>query len=264
MLNLAKNIREARVAPGSLALFWLGQAGFVFKTSHGKVIYTDPYLTDSVERISPEYGLAFKRLMPKLIAANEVDADYIISSHAHMDHLDADALPELLANPRSHFLGSPDCRESYLKAGVPEDRFAIFHEGELVTLDGFNLTGVYADHGDQAPEALGLLLDIEGIKIWQVGDSAYRPEKWQELFNVDIDILLPPINGAFGNLTEVEAARLAHEAHPRLVIPCHYWMFAQHFGNPLEYLDACKKYAPEVRPFLLTQGEGIEYSKNLF
>ena len=261
MENLAKRIRATQVAPGSVAIFWLAQAGFVFKTPTGKIIYTDPYLTDYVQRVLPEYGLAFKRIMPKLIEADEVDADYIVSTHSHQDHLDVDALPILAKNERIHFFGSPDCRMYYEESGIPSDRFSIVHPGEVLTLEDFTLTGIYADHGDLAPDAMGFLFNFGGIKIWQVGDTAYRPDMWQEVFKENIDILLPPINGAFGNLTGVEAARLAHSAHAKMVIPCHFWMFAQHLGSPLEFLDACKQLAPEVQPLLMTQGELFIYKK---
>jgi L-ascorbate 6-phosphate lactonase len=261
MENLAKRIQESPVEPGSVAIFWLGQAGFAFKSPAGKIVYTDPYFTDYVQRVLPEYGLAFKRIMPKLVEADEANADYIVSTHSHQDHLDVDALPILQKNPRIHFFGSPDCRPVYLDSGVPESRFTIFHKGQTFNLGDFSLTGVYADHGELAPDALGVLFNFGGIKVWQVGDTAYRPDMWQDLFKEDVDIILPPINGAFGNLNGTEAARLAHEAHAKLVIPCHYWMFAQHLGSPIEFLDACKQVAPEVQPMLMTQGEGFIYHK---
>jgi len=261
MDNLSRRIRVTLVNPGSVAIFWLGQAGFVFKTPAGKIVYTDPYMTDYVQRVLPEYGLAFKRIMPSLIEAEEANADYIISTHSHQDHLDADALPILNKNPRIHFYGSPDCQPYYVEAGISKNRFSIFHKGETIKLGDFTLTGVYADHGELAPDALGVLFNFEGIKIWQVGDTAYRPDMWQDIFNEGIDIILPPINGAFGNLNGVEAAKLAHDAHAKVVIPCHFWMFPQHLGNPLEFLDACKQFAPEVQPMLMTQGEGFIYHK---
>jgi L-ascorbate 6-phosphate lactonase len=261
MENLAKKILDTVVNPGSLAIFWLAQAGFVFKTPGGKIVYTDPYLTDYVQRVLPEYGMGFKRVMPKLIEADEVEADYVVSTHAHQDHLDADALPALLKNPRTQFIGSPDCRPVYLEAGVPEDRFSILHKGETFSLGDFRLTGVDADHGEQTPDAIGLLFDFDGIKVWQVGDTAYRPERWESVFEQGIDIILPPINGAFGNLNGVEAARLARDAHARVAIPCHFWMFAEHYGNPAEFLRACKEFAPQVCPVLMTQGELFVYQK---
>jgi hypothetical protein len=39
MKNLALNIRETQVAPASLAIFWISQAGFVFKTPSARVRY---------------------------------------------------------------------------------------------------------------------------------------------------------------------------------------------------------------------------------
>lgn len=261
MKSLARRIQETQVKAGNVAIFWLAQAGFVFKTPGGKVIYTDPYLTDYLQRSLPESGQGFKRIMPKLIEPAEVDGDYIVNTHSHQDHLDVDALPGLLKNSRLHFFGSPDCRKIYEAAGIPDKRFTIYHNDETFELGDFTLTGVYADHGELAPDALGILFNFDGIKIWQVGDSAYRPEMWQELFKEDIAVILPPINGVFGNLNGVEAAKLAHDAHAKVVIPCHFWTFAQHLGSPLEFLDACQQYAPEVQPLLMTQGELLVYHR---
>lgn len=259
MENLAKTIRDTRVEPRSLAVFWLGQAGFAFKTPEGRLVYADAYLTDYVQRVLPEYGQGFKRLMPKVIEVDEVEADFVVSTHSHQDHLDVDALPGLLKKPRVHFIGSPDCQKYYAEAGVPDNRFTIMHRGETLHLADFTLTGVAADHGDLAPDALGALFNFGGIKVWHLGDTGYRPDLWQDIFAQGIDIVLPPINGAFGNLNGVEAAKVAEAAHAKVVIPCHFWMFAQHLGNPGEFLNACKELAPLICPLLMTQGERFIY-----
>ncbi|OGO34314.1 MAG: hypothetical protein A2W35_19345 [Chloroflexi bacterium RBG_16_57_11] len=261
MINLAQTIRETKVTPSSLAIFWLAQAGFVFKTANDKVIYVDPYLTDYVQHVLPEYGLGFKRMMASLLEPEEVEADYVISTHSHADHFDGEAMPRIAQNPRVHFIGAPDCLELYRNAGVPEDRFTILHLGETMNLGSCQLTGVYADHGDLAPEALGLWMDFDGITVWQVGDSAYRPDMWEDLFARKVDVLLPPINGAFGNINDVDAARLAADANARVTIPCHFWMFPLHYGNPAGFLEACKQYAPQTTPLLMTQGECFIYHK---
>jgi L-ascorbate 6-phosphate lactonase len=261
MQNLSQRIHDTLVKPGSIAIFWLGQAGFIFKTPSGKIVYIDPYLTEYVQRALPEYGDGFKRLMPGLIEPEQVDADYVISTHSHQDHLDVDALPGLLKNQRIHFIGAPDCQPVYEQNGVPAERFTTLHLGETLELGDVHVTGVFADHGEMAPDALGVLLEINGIKIWQVGDSAYRPDNWQGLFEKEIDILLPPINGAFGNLNAVDAAKLAGDAHTKVVIPCHFWMFAMHYGSPAEFLTACASFAPQTKAVLMTQGECFMYSK---
>jgi len=256
MSELAATIRETIVEPGSLALFWIAQAGFVYKTPGNKIIYIDPYLSDCVERLH-----GFKRIMGTPIKAEEVEADYFVSTHSHTDHFDVDAIPIVARNPRTTFVGAPDCRALYQEAGVPEDRYLILHEGQSMDLGGITLTGIYADHGELVPDALGVVLDVGGIKVWQVGDSAYRPDIWQDVFGMGIDILVPPINGAFGNLDGVTAAKLAHDVGAKIAIPCHFWMFAEHNGNPAQFLEAMKTYAPEVRPLLLTQGERFIYRK---
>ncbi len=161
MIDLARQIRELSVPTGSLGIFWLGQAGFVFKTPTGKIVYTDPYLTASVQQALPEYGFGFKRLMASLVEPEEVEADYVISTHAHADHFDTQAVPVIARSPRPHFIGAPDCQELYGQAGVPGDRVTILHTGERLDLDGFQLTGVYADHGELAPDASGVV-----VRIW--------------------------------------------------------------------------------------------------
>ena len=259
MINLASQIRKLDVPAGSLGIFWLGQAGFVFKTPAGKIIYTDPYLTSSVQEALPEYGFGFKRLMPSLLEPEEVEADTVISTHSHADHFDVQAVPIIARSPRPYFIGAPDCEELYQQAGVPQDRFTILHTGEQLDLDGFRLSGVYADHGELAPEALGLWLDFDGITVWQVGDSAYRPDRWQDQLAGGVDVLIPPINGAFGNLNEEEAARLAGAARARMVVPCHFWTFPLHGGNPAKFTEACAQFAPAVQPRLMAQGECFIY-----
>ncbi|MHB0859336.1 MAG: MBL fold metallo-hydrolase [Anaerolineae bacterium] len=256
MSELTQSIRDTQVKPGTLAMWWISQAGFVYKTPSGTVLYVDPYLTDSVNRL-----FGFKRIMGTPVTCEEVEADYVLSTHAHGDHLDVDAVPVLVKNPHITFVGAPDCPPVYAELGVPQDRYLVMERGKTLKLTDIVVTGVYADHGDLAPDALGAVLTIEGIKVWHVGDSAYRPDMWQDVFAMGIDIIIPPINGAYGNLDGVTAAQLARDAGAKLAIPCHFWMFAEHNGNPAQFMTACAEYAPNVKPFLMTQGEQLIYKK---
>ena len=261
MSKLALQIKELHVEPGSLAIFWLAQAGFVYKSPGGTIVYVDAYLSDCVHRMLSDVGYGFKRIMPAPLAPEEVEADVVVCTHSHPDHFDYDAIPVLAHNSKIHFVAAPDCRAELEKLGVPEDRYTIIHEGETLTCGDVLLTGVYADHGDLAPEALGVIVQSGDIKVWQVADTAYRPDKWQDIFAAGIDVIIPPINGAYGNLDGVEAARLAHDAHAKVAIPCHFWMFAEHGGSPAQFLDACKELAPEVEPHLMAQGELLVYKR---
>lgn len=259
--ELALQIKELRVEPGSLAIFWLAQAGFVYKTPRGAIVYVDVYLSDCVHRQLSDVLYGFKRIMTAPLAPEEVEADVVVCTHSHPDHFDYDAIPVFACNPKIHFVAAPDCRAEFEKLGVPEERYTIIHEGETLTFADVSLTGVFADHGDLAPEALGVIVRSGDIKVWQVADTAYRPDKWQDIFAAGVDVIIPPINGAYGNLDGVEAAWLAHDAHARVAIPCHFWMFAEHGGSPAQFLEACKEVAPEVRPHLMAQGELLVYRK---
>ena len=257
MSELGRKIQETRVEAGSLAIFWLGQAGFVYKTPADTVVYVDAYLSDCAERLH-----GFKRIMRSPIKAGEVEADCVVSTHSHADHFDIDAIPIMAKNPRTRFIGAPDCRAKYQQLGVSAGRFAILERDKSLVVGDLTLTGVYADHGELAPDALGVVLAVDDIRVWQVGDTAYRPDKWQNVFAMGIDVITPPINGAYGNLNAVEAAQLAHHAGAKIAIPCHFWMFAEHNGDPAEFLEACQVYAPEVKPVLMSQGELFVYRRS--
>jgi L-ascorbate 6-phosphate lactonase len=261
MSAFVEKVRSTQVNPGELAIFWISQAGFVYKTPAGTIFYVDPYLSDCVHRLYPDYGYGFKRIMGTPIESHEVEADYVVSTHSHPDHFDFDAIPILANNPSIHFVGATDCRAEYEKLGIAKDRFTIFEEGQTLELGDLSLTGVFADHGELAPEALGVLVTVGDIKVWQVGDTAYRPEKWQSVFDLGIDVIMPPINGAFGNLDGVEAAKLANDAGAKVAIPCHFWMFVEHNGDPAQFMEACKEHAPNVQPRLMSQGELLVYKK---
>jgi L-ascorbate metabolism protein UlaG (beta-lactamase superfamily) len=85
---------------------------------------------------------------------------------------------------------------------------------------------------------------------------AKRLRKWT------IDIALLPINGraperrVAGNLWGREAAQLGRTIGARLVIPCHYDMFAFNTASPAEFIAACQRIG---QPFRVLQcGERFE------
>src|SRR5437868_5485331 len=137
MTDLARNIAATAVEPGSVALFWLCQAGFAFKSSSGRVVYIDPYFSDVVER---KFG--FKRMMECPIAVEEVAADLVVCTHEHLDHMDIDALPALAATPRTHFAGPIECWKTFESLGIPAERRHLLNAGESKSIQGVEVHGV--------------------------------------------------------------------------------------------------------------------------
>ncbi len=253
MNTLAAAIERARVPDGGVALWWLAQAGFVFKTASGTVLYLDPYLSNAVEK-----AFGFKRLSLSPIPMEAVRADWLISSHEHLDHLDTDALPVIARNcPSCRFAGSQGCLPEYEKMGISMDRFTLLKPGERRALADFAVIPAQSDHGDLSPTALSLLLDFGGVRVLFTGDTALNVPLMQPLIDLNPDVLLTCINGRFGNLTADEAAGLAAVVSPRVVVPCHFWMFKEHNGDPQAFVEACARRCRDVPLRLLSPGEGF-------
>ena len=255
-MNLKQLIEQTKPMPGELAIFYLAQAGFYFKTAAGLTIGLDPYLSDCCERM-----FGFKRLIPSPLTPEEFRADFLVSTHSHADHLDPDLLEFAANNPAMRYVGSPDCLPLYEQGGISPERITILSAGERINLDGIEFRAVYADHGELAPEAVGMLLTLDGITVYAVGDTSYCPEKILEsLGTVKVDIMIVPINPAFGNPGHENAVNLAGLVKPRIVIGSHFGMFAEHGGRPEAFLEyAGKTLSSAITPLIMKPGERLIY-----
>lgn len=256
MGNLDGRIKDEKVEKGRLAIYWLSQAGFVFKSSSDRIVYIDPYFSDVVER-----AFGFKRMMPCPIPPEEAVADLIACTHEHLDHMDTEALPIIARNAHTHFAGPIECVKEFRKMGIPEERCHLLEEGKTLTLGTIGMSAVYADHGELAPDALGIVFDFDGIKVYHTGDTASRPEAFQQAIEMKPDVLIPCINGRYGNMDAREAALLASACEPRLVIASHFWMFVEHNGDPASFLEHCSKLAPDVQALVMKPGERFLFDK---
>jgi L-ascorbate 6-phosphate lactonase len=253
MQSLMRAIDAAEVPPGSFAVWWLGQAGFAFKSGRGARIFIDPYLSNGVER-----AFGFKRLSLAPIAAEEVRAEWIVNSHEHLDHLDLDALPAIAArNPGCRFAGSRSCVPGYEACGIPSSNRVTLEPGKSASLDGVVVHAIEADHGTLSADALSLLLDFGETSAFFSGDTALRFDRVRPLADRRPDVALPCINGAFGNMDARDAARLVGALAPRVAVPCHFWMFKEHGGDPEAFVHSCAELCPGVEVRFLTPGEGL-------
>src|ERR1700687_2168207 len=256
MPSVAETIARRKVNAAELAIYWLCQAGFAFKSSSSEIVYIDPYFSDVVERL-----IGFKRMMAFPVLAEDASADLIVCTHEHLDHTDTDALPVLARNPRTQFAGPIECIKEFTKLGIPAGRCHLLEEGASLTLGSVEINAVYADHGELAPDALGIVLNFGGIKVYHTGDTAYRPEEFAPAIKMRPDVLIPCINGAFGNMDAQEAALLTSLVNPRVAIPSHFWMFVEQNGEPGVFLRRCKELAPQSQAVLMKPGEELLFKK---
>jgi L-ascorbate 6-phosphate lactonase len=249
---MSLSMLNADVPAGSLALWWLGQAGFAFKTPAGRIVYLDPYLSDAVERLH-----GFKRLSLPPVTAEEVRADLVVLTHEHTDHLDPDALPVIARNnPSCRFAAPAGCAAGLTEAGIAPAARLVLEPHRRYDAGGVAIHTAPADHGDLSPTALCMVLECEGIRVLCTGDTAFRPQTMKPLFDPRPDVMLPCINGVFGNMGPIDAAMLVHEARPRYAIPCHFGMFAeQGASDPGGFLYACRNFSPGVSAMILKPGK---------
>jgi L-ascorbate 6-phosphate lactonase len=194
-------------------------------------------------------------MIAKLLQPYDLTFDLLLSSHAHYDHFDIDAVPMLMDNGITQLIAARDveveCRRLNMK-----DRITYLSVGDIVSRCSVDIKAVPCDHGKDTPDALGFLLNFSSKKVYFMGDTCYRPDLLAnpELKNVDLVIL--PINGAFGNLNEEQGVEVIKVLQPKLAIPCHYGNFAEHGGSPQLFMEYAR--SAEIAYRIMRQGEGIK------
>lgn len=250
MKDLAIKVLTAEA--GRTHIFAAGQAGYIIKTADGKLIAIDLYLSDCVERLEGHMG--YKRLVPKVLAADELEFDAVICTHPHWDHFDFDSVSSFMANGRTRMYCSVDCEKLVKQLGLDyfKENITYVRPGDIVDEDGFALQFVNCDHGSGAPDAVGVVVHTDGKRIYEAGDTCLRLDRTREI-KLPLDVLIAPINGAYGNMDSDDCVKLAVALRPELTIPCHYGMFASHGGDPGRFLELMKETG--LKTLLMTPGE---------
>lgn len=253
-MNLAAALLQPAPTTGA-RLWWLGQSGFAVRFAGGPLLVIDPCLSDAVERLH-----GFKRLSLPAISSEKLLADYILCTHEHSDHLDPDVVATVARlRPACRFIGPPSCRVGFTSAGIAADRCDFLTAGQTLDLNSCQVQALKADHADLAPEALMLVLSGGGVRIAFTGDTAWNIGNFAALVKPRCDLILTCINGGFGNMGYLDAARAIEQTAPRQAIPCHFYTFAeQGAADPLGFLHVCASLAQSTRTRLLSPGEQLD------
>ncbi len=254
MNQFAVNILTAQ--KGKTHLFYAGQAGFILKSKSGQTLAIDLYLSDCGERF--EGNIGFKRLLPRILNPQEVMFDHIIATHPHFDHYDVDSMPFLMSNPATCLFASVDCKKFVDASALDEKRVTYVRPLDSQMAGDFNLHFINCDHGKLAPDAVGVIIEVDEKRILVAGDTCLRLDRKPEyLSKGPIDIMIAPINGAYGNLDENDCVELCKALRPAMTIPCHYGLFARHKGLPGLFMEIMEKKCPGQKYLLMTMGEHI-------
>ncbi len=165
-----------------MEISWLGHACFLFETSQGIRLITDPYESGG-------YGGAVG------YDPINLEADIVTVSHKHADH-----------NNIQDF----------------RDALIVSEEGEVsikdIEIKGM-LSYHDKEKGQSRGENIIFTIQADGLKIVHFGDLG---EKDIDLTAFsDIDIAIVPVGGTF-TIDAAEASQLIREIRPKITIPMHY------------------------------------------
>jgi L-ascorbate metabolism protein UlaG (beta-lactamase superfamily) len=176
----------------TMVIRYLGHASFLIKAKEATII-TDPFDPDKV-------GFSF----PK------VSADLVLSTHDHFDHNNIEAV-------------GPARNASRSEAGGGEP-FVVRGPGEY-EVSGVKVWGFPSFHDNKSGAERGkntiYLLEAEGLIVCHLGDLGHLlDEKTAEEIGSP-DILLIPTGGVY-TIDHEEAAKVAAQLEPKIIIPMHY------------------------------------------
>lgn len=168
----------------SPSLYFIGHASIKLRTSHGKVIYIDPY-----------YPTKFSYMEP---------ADYILVTHDHSDHNNV-SLCKLKEG------GKIITYKEALQGG--KCQFFDFGDIKIEVVPGDG-------RGDHTiSNSVGYIVYFDGVSVYHAGDSDFTPYKYA-LINKGIVYALYSVNGRY-TMDYEEATNMANTIGARYNIPIH-------------------------------------------
>ena len=182
--------------PDGIDVWYLGCNGFVLKAGDGTTIFIDPYLgTGDPPRTVRMIPVPFD-------PADVAEADAILATHEHTDHVHAESQAPILADAGGTFVGPDESVEKALveenwpgEYSVSEDQFESVAEGETLSIGGVTVHVEPAFDPD-ATHPVSYVIEYDDHTVFHGGDT--KPsEDFEDVgdrYDIDLGIL------AFGSV----------------------------------------------------------------
>lgn len=273
--TLKEKILKTRLFYDQVALFYLGQVGFIVKTN-GKYILIDGYLSDYVDKNCASELVPWVRRYPAPITAEELDfVDYVFCTHSHYDHADPETLQTLAkVNKKATYFVSNAVVDTIACYGIAResivglkanDPYKIFDNIEVTAIPAAHEELHQDENGDYAE--VGFRFALGRVTLFHAGDGC--PYDGLEAALGQTDILLLPVNGRdyyrravcdiIGCFDSREAVLLAKALGAKLLVPTHFDLYDVNCLNPAHFVDTVTTLNPTQCYHIFKPGERYIY-----
>lgn len=203
---------------------WYGQ-GSLRIAADGKVIYTDPFT----------------------ISESLNDADIILITHRHFDHLSVDDIEKVISD-KTVIAAPVDCvdeiRENFDNEIItvsPGEEY-IINDMKVSTVRAYNI--IKKECHPKSNDWLGYVIYTSDVVYYYTGDS----EKIPEMNALDVDVIFLPLGQTYTMGSISEAADAAKATGAKKAIPVHYGTYE---GTEQDVLTLKILLEPDVEVIVL-------------
>ena len=196
-----------------MILTYFGHSAFQLETQ-GTTILVDPFITGN-------------KHAEGVVAANDLDPDVILLTHAHGDHWGD--TPAIARRSGAVVVANFEIT-NYISQEHGHDNVQSMNTGGSWGFDWGRVTWTFARHSSSFPDGTyggnpnGIIIEAEGKTVYDLGDTEPFVEMEWIGEDYEVDVALMPIGDCF-TMGARGAARAAKLIGPKVSIPIHYGTF---------------------------------------